>query len=239
MNESLMDIGATARKLLSDAETTMEDECPGDVSDLRFLGRLFGDHSGMGSVYLDSVKGHGMIILRQPEQRLMSAWKDDYHSFPINLLGRYPYDIREFARYVSACATKMFTRSQVSAGQRFDQLSACGDPNPISEEESNLAITRLREGFIFVGLVEKYEISICLLHAMFGGECTYVEMGESHSNSNSSWYDTSALEGWQDVFDRRLYTEAQTIFNNNLELYGVNDVSCQTCWAQARLASAA
>lgn len=225
-----------------DFNTAIEDECPGDVADLRDLGPNFADHSGIGSFFLDSVKGHGMIFLRQPEQRLISAWNDEYHSWPTSLLGRDPYNINEFASFVSGCATKMLTRHQVSDGLGHNpgMESACGDPRPISEEESNLAITRLRKGFIFVGLIEKYDLSICLLHAMFGGECSDLELAMGHSESsraNNSWYDTSMLQGWKDVYDGRLYAEAQAIFQASLESYRVTNAFCQECWAQAGLTS--
>jgi len=222
--------------LLNEINTTFQDECADDVADLRKAGVVFGDHSGIDKFYLDSVKGHGLIMLRQPEQRLISGWNFYYHSFPKVTLGRDPYDIQEYATSVSGCATKMLVRDQVDTYFHDEQpttISACGDPYPISEEESNRAITRLREGFLFVGILEEYDLSICLLHTMFGGECTPVELTTGHSTSNTSWYDTSMLEGWQDEYDGRLYAEGQKIFHKNLELYGVNDSSCQACWAQA------
>lgn len=226
--------------LLNELNTTFQDECPDDVTDLRKYGVVFGDHSGIQKFYLNSVKGHGLIMLRQPEQRLISGWNFYYHSFPKVLLGRDPYDIQEYATTVSGCATKMLVRDQVDTYFHDEQpttISACGDPYPISEEESNRAITRLREGFLFVGILEEYDLSVCLLHTMFGGDCTPVELTTGHSTSNTSWYDTSILEGWQDEYDGRLYAEGLKLFHKNLELYGVNDASCQACWAQAGIAA--
>jgi len=115
-----------------DFNPAIEDECPGDVADLRDLGPTFADHSGIGSFFLDSVKGHGMIVLRQPEQRLISAWNDEYHSWPTSLLGRDPYNINEFASFVSGCATKMLTRHQVSDGLGLEgsQHAVTRGPSP-------------------------------------------------------------------------------------------------------------
>ena len=209
----------------------IEDECPGDITDFRNLGIGWGDHSGIGSIY-ESIKGEAMIILRQPEQRLISAYYNFQNSWPTYLLGREANDILEFASVVGGCATKMLTRSQ-TASKASHYTSACGDPHCISEQESQVAIARLREGFAFVGTIERYDVSVCLLHAMFGGECTSLELGNSHSKSNGSLYDTSELQGWQDVYDRALYAEAQTILEKNIGLYGVTDASCQACWAAA------
>merc|ERR1712176_727939 len=39
-------------------------------------------HSGIGSNFSLYYKGHGAIFLRQPEQRLASAYNYHYHSWP-------------------------------------------------------------------------------------------------------------------------------------------------------------
>jgi len=75
---------------------------------------------------------------------------------------------------------------------------------------------------------------------MFGGECSDLELAMGHSESsraNNSWYDTSMLQGWKDVYDGRLYAEAQAIFQASLESYRVTNAFCQECWAQAGLTS--
>lgn len=215
-----------------------EEECPRGVEDLRDTGIFYAAHSGIGRIYEQHVRGHGMVILRQPEQRLLSAWYDNQHSWPQALYGRLADNISEFASVLGGCMTKMMTRDQVSkfGGHTYEQgLSACGDPVVPSAEESALAMSHLREGFIFVGILEEYDLSVCLLHKMYGGECSGIELITTHegSSSSSSEYDTSILNGWVDAVDRAFYAQGQRIFQENLKLHGVNEDACQPCWAAA------
>jgi len=213
-----------------------EEQCSGDIADLRLLGLIFGDHSGIGLIYSQHVQGRGMVILRQPEQRLLSAYSDSHHSWPLAYLGRGPTDEVEFASVVGGCMTKMMTRSSESDGHgtsdgRGTRVSSCGDPNPVTAEELTRAVSQL-QGFAFVGLLENYSLSICLFHAMFGGDCSKLDLGNDHegsSNSSSgSGYDVGVLQGWTDVNDRVLYAEGQRMFLEHLELYSVTDASCST-----------
>lgn len=38
-------------------------------------------HTGFGP-FADSLRGHGVTVLRQPEQRLISGWHHRFHSYP-------------------------------------------------------------------------------------------------------------------------------------------------------------
>jgi len=162
-----------------DPQNPPNKECQGimDVEDYKF-----GAHRGIGPIYSEHVRNHGMVILRQPEQRILSAWNDDYHSWPWDSYdGRAPQNVSEFVSAVSGCATKMLTRAGSDDIPASDSSGgACGDPIPPSEEEIARAIDRLQEGFPFVGILEEYDLSICLLHKMYGGTCKGVELQETH-----------------------------------------------------------
>jgi len=75
--QSPLDAGENANWDWSQA---FEDMC--SVADMRRFGYHFLDHSGIGSTYDQYAKGHGLRILRQPEQRILSAWGYAYHSWP-------------------------------------------------------------------------------------------------------------------------------------------------------------
>jgi len=223
--QTCKDMSYEARDLLINTPVQLqtyhyfEEECPGDIADLRTLGYQFGDHSAIGPIYSHHVQGHGMVILRQPEQRLLSAWSDALHSWPWAYFRRDPKDLAEFASVVGGCMAKMMTRSSISSGhgtstrddapslkgRLSEGVSSCGDPNPVTAEELYGAVSQL-QGFAFVGILENYSLSICLFHAMFGGNCHQEELLETHSSysSNTSEYDTSVLQGWTDINDRTI-----------------------------------
>jgi hypothetical protein len=200
-----------------------------------------GDHSGVGSLYekknKSDVKGHGVIMLRQPEQRIVSAFLDNEHSWPYWYFQRNATSLAEYAHVVSGCAVRMLVRDGMSEGLERDSPSPCGGPEPATDAEVALAIQRLREGFVFVGLTDQWDLSMCLLHAMFGGDCLATDFGNSNPGSQiknaSAMYNTSGLMGYKDTADGALYEVASAIFRDQLERYGVSHASCQQCFRQA------
>jgi len=217
------------------SEDAWEDMC--SLVDLRSSDYLFGDHSGIGSMYSRYIKGHGLTMLRQPEQRILSGYGDMFHSWSIDIFGRLPSSQLEYAKVVAGCAVKMLTRDGQAAGQSIHIASVCGDPAPATNDETRLAIERLSEGFPFVGIQEEWVQSICLLHAMFGGTCTAQEFksqntGSSSANSTAG-YDTSVLKGWTDEQDGKLYAEGMRLFQNSLQNFHVNTESCMSCMQEA------
>jgi len=212
-----------------------EDVC--SLVDLRFADYSFGDHSGIGMMYSRYIKGHGVTMLRQPEQRILSGYDDMFHSWSTDVFGREPNSQLEYAKVVAGCAVKMLTRDGRARGNS-KAASVCGDPAPATNDETTLAIERLTEGFQFVGIVEEYEKSICLLHAMFGGTCTAQEFDSkrttrSSSRNSTGGYDTSVLKGWTDEQDGKLFAEGMRLFQNNLQNFHVNTESCMLCMQEA------
>jgi len=207
--------------------------------DLRSYGYLFPDHSGIGSLYSRYVKGQGLTMLRQPEQRILSGYYDDLHSWPYYLFdNRPPRSELEYAKIVAGCAVKLLTRDGQSAESgRYNTV--CGDPAPATHDETTLAIERLIEGFPFVGIQEEWVQSICLFHAMFGGTCTAQEFGSANADTGSSsanstsGYDTSVLKGWTDEQDGKLYAEGIRLFQNSLQHFHVNAENCLSCMQEA------
>jgi len=206
--------------------------CPGSFSS---LGRSisFGDHSGVGGVYKSSVEGHGFIMLRQPEQRIISAYNYGQHSWPLWLFHRPAKDLLEFAHIESGCAVKMLTREN-KAGFQPDSRP-CGAQRPATTAEVTLAKQRLRSGFVFVGITDEWDLSICLLHAIFGGSCLATDFEDIRPGPNHSenLYDTSELMGYKDLADGALFEEASAVFSENLQRYNVSYESCKSCFQQA------
>jgi len=219
------DVGGSGSDVLGD------EWCPGSFWT---EGRTdFKDHTGVGGFYSSSVKGHGVIMLRQPEQRIMSAYYDGQHSWPYPSFGRLAADPLEFAQVVSGCAVRMLTREGTSLGHA--DTGPCGGPEPATAAEVTLAKQRLREGFVFVGLTDEWDLSMCLLHAVFGGRCIASDFSDIHPGSNSSQekYNVSELMGFTDASDGALYTEASAVFSEQLQRYGLSYDACRPCFKEA------
>lgn len=201
--------------------------CPGSFN-LSYSG--FG-HLGFGPYY-DGNQGHAIAMFRQPEQRLMSAY---YWSASLNFTNTPELansTVQEYAEALQGCQVKMLTVMDYPDGP-----SPCVmDYSPPSEREVNEALIRLRNGFAFVGLTDEWDLSMCLFHAKFGGECQAAEFTNSRPGemSSDSGYDTSALNGFTDQSDNKLFSLAKTIFEEDLETFGVSHESCQSwCYSKA------
>mmetsp|Transcript_83701 Transcript_83701/g.148068 ORF Transcript_83701/g.148068 Transcript_83701/m.148068 type:complete len:119 (+) Transcript_83701:121-477(+) len=109
----------------------------------------------------------------------------------------------------------MLTRDGASSGKGTDS-AVCGDPVRATDGETEQAIERLAEGFPYVGVLEEWSKSMSLLHAMFGGTCQAKEFLSGSSNSNSSAYDISVLQGWTDEQDGKVYKEGLILFQKSL-----------------------
>mmetsp|Transcript_97962 Transcript_97962/g.285816 ORF Transcript_97962/g.285816 Transcript_97962/m.285816 type:complete len:374 (+) Transcript_97962:101-1222(+) len=227
-----------------------DDKCPG----LTRIGPCTG-HGGIGgasALSYEQNKGRYMIMLRQPEQRLISAYDDargsashwspqhpDAIADPgsswgglMDFNGTMP-SLPDFARNISGCAVRMLSRGGLVCG---------GHNGPPTEEEVALAKHRLGTGFSFVGLTDHWALSMCLFDAMFKVGCHPMQFDDARPGidklKGNDGYSMARLQGVVDHWDDRLYEEGVRIFNANMERFNVSESSCQPCWHQAGLSPA-
>jgi len=221
--------------------------CPGSFSATFFLGA----HTGLGSAadYVADVwEGHGVTMIRQPEQRILSAYHHKYHSWPLaEMDGRYPRDELEFAQTLQGCVTRMLTRSGSSYTSHVDPNwihwgGPCGGPERATSKEKAEAIRRLTS-FAFVGLTDKWELSMCLFHRVFGGRCRESDFvnsrhakGDPSEPSPATHYDAESLQGWTDPDDAELYRTAVELFTARAARHNVSEESCRPCYDEAGIA---
>jgi len=197
------------------ANNSLEEYCGHSIdTHLQGLG-----HNGVGMAWND-VAGHSMIFLRQPEQRIISAYRHGRH-------GCASCDkdttLAQYAPLAAGCVTRMLNR---------EGDDACVNDSPPTLVEVAQALHRLRTGFIFIGITEQWDLSICLFHAKYGGKCNAYETlntrpGRSLDKAHPSYYDTDELNGFVDMFDRQLYMEAVASFERDVEQFGLSHEYCQ------------
>jgi hypothetical protein len=69
------------------------------------------DHFSVGSLFEDVYDGHGLIMLRQPEQRLISMYNDGSERKDSMADALLKMGIAEFARMTKGCVVRMLTRA--------------------------------------------------------------------------------------------------------------------------------
>jgi len=160
-------------------------------------------------------------MIREPSSRARSAY---------NHFGRKCHTTFEsFERIMRGTAVTMIT------GQRRSGLHciACDFPCPPLKPKVSVAITRMH-AFAFVGLMEEWALSICLLHTMHGPafnstSCSPVEFANSRKGrSHRALHANNAT----DPFDALLYIAARRRFFSDCARYNVTRESCtrRGCW---------
>lgn len=128
----------------------------------------------------------------------------------------------------SDCNLQDYATSVAGCSVRMMNGEACGANTSTTGDMVTYAIQRLDDGFSFVGLTEEWALSVCLFHAMFGGECHEREFRNVHPGERQGdlAHDTSELGDWVDPWDGALYEHAYSTFWNNIAKYGVTPDTC-------------
>jgi len=184
-------------------------------------------HHGIGSSY-NVLKSTTRLVtmLRDPLQRTLSAYYDrDFQHAST--------DLGELAQRYRGGMTCQIMRDGYMDGSEMEQV--CRN---LTEADALLAAAKLREGFAFVGLTEAWNLSMCLLHRMLGGDCLASDFEDTRPSmegeNRSHRYDVSELKGFTDPVDGLLYKEARKIFFQALSEHNVSHESCLPCYEHAR-----
>lgn len=242
---------------------SLQDICPSSLNVL--LGACHTTAMGDPVSYARDYLGHTVALFRQPEQRLISGFNGGHHSWGCS---RRPESVLEYAVALQGCSVKMLTR--VSGGLLGPVLPSpctilaaepswacglspreevCSNQSPPTDEETSLAVARVKD-FVFVGITEEWDLSVCLFHVMFGGKCLRTDFiappnsvtdnhqsiplpSQIEKDNETGLYLTEALHGFTDKPDRYVYTEALRVFRERLEEYNVSRASCRPCFEDA------
>ena len=194
-------------------------------SGARCDGRLLLPFAGHEPVSARDLSRGGLVaFFRRPAQRLISAYLDNRHAWGLRASERSSLKsaaptIAAFARYpgIAGCATKMLAGFDCAANVSLRDGTVL-----------QRALTRLRSNaFAFIGIVEEWEASVCLLHRTLPGYsqpliAAFRHLGHSvNSHRDIPWlppsardgeYNESVLEGFVDAADERVYQEARRLF---------------------------
>uniref|UniRef100_A0A7S4Q307 Sulfotransferase n=1 Tax=Alexandrium monilatum TaxID=311494 RepID=A0A7S4Q307_9DINO len=186
---------------------------------------------------------HVMAMFREPRQRLVSGFFHGRHDcFPKtgqqvaphchdenanmsspqckDLLVLSLAELEKYAACVGNCQTRMVV------GESCNGI-------PANTTQLRIALSRI-ENMGFVGLTDEYDLSTCLFHTMFGGQCQAAEFrdlrsgakrAKLHRSEGYSVPTSSELDRLLN-FDNITYTAARDRFWRNVKEYHVTRKSC-------------
>lgn len=178
-----------------------------------------GGHYGLTEESYGLYAGRMVGMFRRPRDRVLSSftqpggpWGDASAT-----------NITQYVLKQEGCATK----SLVRGGWYPCNMSS----QPVSEREVSLAMKRL-DGFAFIGLTEEWNLSVCLFHAMFGGELFLEELAVTRSSASSArlaaTVELSQTLGsdWRDEADEKVHAAASRRFWSDIQKYNVSREQC-------------
>mmetsp|Transcript_117011 Transcript_117011/g.331133 ORF Transcript_117011/g.331133 Transcript_117011/m.331133 type:complete len:342 (-) Transcript_117011:7-1032(-) len=167
-----------------------------------------------------SLAHHVTVMFRSPKQRIVSGYYHDLHDCE-SLRG--PGDalnvsLVDYAHCAGNCMTNMLT------GRTCAERVEPGDIH--HQRRQALALVHQLS---FVGLTDHWALSMCLFHAMFGGECYESNFSNSRPGAfrhGSEAYDVAALEGFVPP-DEEVYEEATRVFWRRVKTFGLSEHVCR------------
>lgn len=229
----------------------INDWCP------RLVDHSPGTHKPIGKQEWQENKGSFVTFVREPASRILSAFSFGNHHCikdcnPENNDFHECDAVRNPARRNSKeCNHLHGARCPVEYASKLPAQGCttkmilgypCNAKVNLTQEDTARAVKRLRAGFSFVGLVEEWDLSVCLFHRLLGEK--YYAVENAHVRSSKHDYGPSDCKGdVHDDLDRPVYEEAKKIFEEKvqeilLELKGNNGMSSRndaTWWKPSRL----
>lgn len=162
-------------------------------------------------------------VFRDPAERALSSY---YH------FGRGEGDLHAFALKIQGQQASMLSAGAPGFAKircEFNQSDAPENCKHMVPPDIDLAIRRL-DGFAFVGILEEFDLSVCLFHKMNGSPCLAVEF----LNTREGDYDArkqrelKQLRDWGDPMDEAVYDAAKRRFWGDVRKYDLKPSDCHT-----------
>ena len=133
----------------------------------------WGDHNAIDDETWQKFRGHFVGLFRDPVRRAISSYK--WFGEPIG------QDLQGYAHDIRGTTVRMMTGQRYGLDCNWPKFP-CDSGSSQEPADVDKAIERLA-GFKYVGMTDEYPLSVCLFHAMFGGECRPSEFGNMRQTS--------------------------------------------------------
>ena len=188
-------------------------------------------------------RGYGVGLFRRPQQRVMSAYAAGLHHYgmrdPIEMkrsVLKAAHDqgplesLRVYTSWpgISSCQTKMILGYKCASNEI-----------ELQPEDLMRAMEIVERDFLFVGITEDFDRSVCLFHAMLGGQTNPNEFRNVRPTSGikqsdeigdsadvmirkiNGTYDETYLDqiNYSDLYDESLYAHVKQLFYKRAAMF--------------------
>lgn len=194
--------------------------CPGGFN-AEYPAPSEGGHYGLSNELFAKQRGHLVGMFRRPQNRIVSAFSQP--GAPWGAVATGHHNFTQYALHEKGCMTKSLARD----GWYPCKLGS----KAASQEEVDMAVSRL-QGFAFIGLTEEWNLSVCLFHAVFGGDIYQEEVavtrpGQGPIREAASQEFLASLKDWEDRADEEVYAAAAKLFWQQIQKYNVRRGHCE------------
>lgn len=184
-----------------------------------------GNHLPILNEEWDEWKHNWFGMFREPASRALSSF---YH------FGQGKGDMHEFVKKIKGQQASMLSVGAVGMAKircEFNQSDAMAECDRIVEPDVPLAIQRL-DGFAFVGILEEYDMSVCLFHKMMGSDCLDVEFLNTREanypgTEEMKKTELQRLKDAGDAWDDPVYEAALRRFWGDVRKYDLKPSTCR------------
>lgn len=200
------------------------------------LGNI-GGHEGIDDATYATFRGRFVGMLRAPHARVVSAYRWFSSEFsPVHGVHETLPPIAEYAHRARGTQVRVIAGQSdgMACNSGYQYTARC---NTSLVPDVATALTRLREGFAFVGLTEHWALSICLLHASLGGACRKVAFENTRPTTphttklpwarNHSRAVAAEVATVDDPYDAALYAAAQERFRRDVRRHRLSEDVCR------------
>eukprot|EP00043_Microstomoeca_roanoka_P020477 m.250022 g.250022 ORF g.250022 m.250022 type:complete len:319 (-) comp17172_c0_seq4:48-1004(-) len=157
----------------------------------------------------EQMQGNLVALFRDPRHRDFSGWRvhgtrgTEFH----------PYDLHDYVEMHRACQIRMMLGLECNTIKNMKELYFTPTPKQVK-----FASELLSHAFAFVGLTDYWNESVCLFHAMFGGDITPKEMLNVRpgvANLPEEKPSAMDIDVKEDPYDWDIYMVSRVVANEN------------------------
>eukprot|EP00927_Polykrikos_kofoidii_P010638 TRINITY_DN1447_c0_g1_i6.p1 TRINITY_DN1447_c0_g1~~TRINITY_DN1447_c0_g1_i6.p1 ORF type:complete len:374 (+),score=39.50 TRINITY_DN1447_c0_g1_i6:132-1124(+) len=184
-----------------------------------------GNHLPILDEEWDEWRNNWFGIFREPTSRALSAY---------NHFGEGKGDMLAYTKKIRGQQASMLSAGADGMSKircEFNQTDAPEECKRMVEPDVSLAIQRL-DGFAFVGILEEFDMSICLFHKMMGSECLAVEFLNTRKatyagGTNVQEEELKLIAKQGDPWDEPVYESALRRFWGDVRKYDLKPSVCR------------